>query len=135
MEGREAARKRSGLGLIPFSEGPGCRHPAKAVGNDVEERLLNQVDDHLPGIGLGIFDGTADIRFGRYPIVGRVLQDFCDAADDALVQFLKQGLLAFLCGIVAFGVLGERLDVAVDALVLDVEFGEKRDTAFGDIIY
>src|SRR5215210_17083 len=89
----------------------------------LHEGVRDQADDGLPDAGVRVFDRAGNVDDGGDLVARLVLQHVGEPADDFFVDFFQDRLLLVLLRIVDVDVLDQRLHVADDLLVLDLDLG------------
>src|SRR5260221_5056759 len=85
----------------------------------LDEGVLQDATDALAGARLRAADGPGDVGLRRDVFGLLVLEKVGEAADDHLVELVKEALLLVLLGVVDLHPLEKGLDVAVHLAVLD----------------
>ena len=65
----------------------------KSRKDGTDECIPEQIENGLPGTGIGILEGSRDSDFGSHLLAGSVFEEFEDTPDHLHVKLMKDALL------------------------------------------
>src|SRR5262245_47972242 len=101
--------------------------------NSLEKGILNEPEDRLRGAGLGILQFPGDRGHRRDFSAGSIFQYPRDPTNQPLIDVVHESFVFILARIIGLHVLEQRLDIAGDLTVFDLEFGIEGEKAIDDI--